>query len=217
MSWNVRSLRDDRDAIIRMLVAFRPDVLFVQEAPRFLRAQSRLAALAREADLVVASGGRPAAGVALLTTLRMDVTASESHLLSRTRGLHQRGLAVADLRLGSREFTAASLHLGLNADERARHASEIEPLTGRGDVVFGGDFNEAPDGAAWQRLVQGRRDVGADLDERTFPASRPRHRIDAILVPDDWAATAISPLEMVDESDLLVATDHRPVIVDVMG
>jgi endonuclease/exonuclease/phosphatase family metal-dependent hydrolase len=59
--------------------------------------------------------------------------------------------------------------------------------------------------------------VGADLDERTFPASRPRHRIDAILVPDEWAATAISPLEMVDESDLLVATDHRPVIVDVMG
>ena len=94
MTWNVRSLRDDRAAVIRVIRACAPDVLFVQEAPRFLRAQSKLAALARESGLVVAAGGRPAAGVALLTTLRVDVDAPASHLLSKAPRLHQRGLAV---------------------------------------------------------------------------------------------------------------------------
>jgi endonuclease/exonuclease/phosphatase family metal-dependent hydrolase len=219
MTWNVRSLRDDRDAVVGVLVACRPDVLFVQEAPRRFRAQSKLAALAREAGLVVASGGRPAAGVALLTMLRMDVTASWSQLLSKTQGLHQRGLAMADLRLGGLEFSAASLHLGLRDTERERHAAEIEAILGSRSVmsVVAGDFNEASNGAAWQVLGRGRRDVGATLNEQTFPASRPRHRIDTILVPDSWSTTSISPLEIVDESDLLAATDHRPVLADVVG
>src|SRR4051812_31802072 len=118
MTWNVRSLRDDRAALVRVLEQCAPDVLFVEEAPRFLRAQSKLAALAREAGLVVAAGGRPAAGVALLTTMRMKVDAPQSHLLTKTSGLHQRGVALVDLTLGPHQFLAASVHLGLDAAER---------------------------------------------------------------------------------------------------
>ena len=66
MSWNVRSLRDDRRAVVTVIKECGPDVLFVQEAPRFLRAQTTLAALARESGLVVAAGGLPAASFALL-------------------------------------------------------------------------------------------------------------------------------------------------------
>src|SRR4051812_5865611 len=106
MTWNVRSLRDDRAALLRVLEQCAPDVLFVQEAPRFLRAQSKLAAFAREAGLVVAAGGRPAAGVALLTTMRIEVNAARSHLLTKTSHLHQRGLALADLILGPHQFLA---------------------------------------------------------------------------------------------------------------
>ena len=72
MTWNVRSLRDDRDAVVGVLRRAAPDVLFVQEAPRFFRARSKLAALARESDLVVVCGGQPAAGVAILSNLRMS-------------------------------------------------------------------------------------------------------------------------------------------------
>jgi endonuclease/exonuclease/phosphatase family metal-dependent hydrolase len=219
MTWNVRSLRDDRETVIEILRTCAPDVLFVQEAPRFLRAQSKLAALAREAGLVVAAGGRPAAGVALLTTMRMDVSASESHLLTRTSGLHQRGAAVAEVSLGSAHFTAISVHLGLRSDERARHAAEIETIIGgrRAPAVIAGDFNETSEGVAWQSLAQARRDVGERNDLPTFSSANPRRRIDTILVPSEWTVTFVSPLEIVDESDLVAATDHRPVIADVMG
>ena len=219
MTWNVRSLRDDRAALVRVLEQCAPDVLFVQEAPRFLRAQSKLAALARESGLVVAAGGRTAAGVALLTTMRTEVSASQSHLLAKTPGLHQRGLAMADLTLGAAQFVAASIHLGLDAAERVRHASVIEAFidTRPLPAVIAGDFNERSDGSAWQKLAQGRRDVGADHDLPTFSSANPRRRIDTILVPTDWSFVPVSPTEIVDESDLTAATDHRPVIADVMG
>jgi endonuclease/exonuclease/phosphatase family metal-dependent hydrolase len=51
----------------------------------------------------------------------------------------------------------------------------------------------------------------------TFSSAKPRRRIDTILVPNGWSFVAVSPIEIVDESDLNAATDHRPVIADVMG
>jgi endonuclease/exonuclease/phosphatase family metal-dependent hydrolase len=217
MTWNVRSLRDDRSSVIRVIRTCAPDVLFVQEAPRFLRAQSKLAALARESGLVVAAGGRPAAGVALLTTLRVDVDAPTSHLLTKAPRLHQRGLAVAQLTFGDLSFAAASLHMSLDATERQRHASEIEQLLGDDPSVIAGDFNERSNGPAWQALATGRIDVGATADLPTFSTADPRRRIDTILVPADWQVTPVSPLEILHESDLVAATDHRPVIADVVG
>lgn len=219
MTWNVRSLRDDGDAVIRVLRACAPDVLFVQEAPRFFRAQSKLAAVARESGMVVAAGGKPAAGVALLTTLRVDVDAASSVLLPRTKGLHQRGLAVARLAVAGRTFTAASLHLGLDADERRRHADEILRILGGRDQpwVVAGDFNEKADAPAWHALAAGHEDVGAAHDRPTFPASAPRRRIDTVLVPQGWTFSVVSPSDIVGETDLIAATDHRPVVVDVVG
>jgi endonuclease/exonuclease/phosphatase family metal-dependent hydrolase len=217
MTWNVRSLRDDRKAVVRIIRICAPDVLFVQEAPRFLRAQSKLAALAREAGLVVAAGGRPAAGVALLTTLRVGVDYPASRLLSKTPRLHQRGLASAQLTVGGISFAAASLHLGLDAPERQRHATEILRTLGSGPTVMAGDFNERSPNPAWQSLAAGRQDVGAVQDLPTFSTADPRRRIDSLLVPTDWHVTPVSPLEILDESDLRAATDHRPVIADVVG
>lgn len=217
MTWNVRSLRDDRSAVVRVVRICTPDVLFVQEAPRFLRAQSKLAALARETGLVVAAGGRPAAGVAILTTLRVDVGTPASSLLEKTPGYHQRGLAMAAVTVGGVGFTAASCHLGLDQAERLRHISEIAGLVGPGLSVIAGDFNERSTGPAWQALAAGRQDVGATGDTPTFPTVDPRRRIDTIFVPTQWQVTAVSPLEILHESDLRAATDHLPVIADVVG
>jgi endonuclease/exonuclease/phosphatase family metal-dependent hydrolase len=157
--------------------------------------------------------------VALLVNIRIDVDAPRSHLLFKTKDLHQRGLAVARLTLGERTFAAASLHLGLEGEERQRHASEIQRIlaTQPMPAVLAGDFNERSNGSAWRALAAGRTDVGAASDLPTFSASDPRRRIDTILVPPDWSVTPISPLEILDESDLIRATDHRPVIADVVG
>jgi endonuclease/exonuclease/phosphatase family metal-dependent hydrolase len=219
MTWNVRSLRDDRGAVIRVLRACAPDVLFVQEAPRFLRAQSKLAALARESGLVVAAGGRPAAGVALLTTLRVEVDAPTALLLPRTRGLHERGVALARLTASGRTFTAASVHLGLDAGERQRHVEVIRAELASREIpaVIGGDLNERAGAAAWRSLATGRLDAGAEADVPTFPSRAPTGRIDVLLVPKDWTVSAVSLSDIVGESDLVSATDHRPVVVDVVG
>ena len=217
MSWNVRSLRDDRGAVVAVIRACAPDVLFLQEVPRFLRARSRLAALARDTGLVVASGGRPAAAVALLTALRVDVAEPASHRLSKTPGLHQRGLATARLSFGERSFNSGAVHLGLDAAERGRHAAEIEQILGPALSVVAGDLNETSDGPAWQQLATGRADPNGVPNLPTFSTANPRRRIDTILVPASWIASAISPVEIVRESALVRATDHRPVIVDVLG
>ena len=57
LSYNVRGLRDDRQALAEVVRAADPDVVCVQEAPRFLRWRSTCAALARTSGLVVVGGG----------------------------------------------------------------------------------------------------------------------------------------------------------------
>jgi endonuclease/exonuclease/phosphatase family metal-dependent hydrolase len=129
------------------------------------------------------------------------------------------GLVVTDTlpASGDLSFVAGSLHLGLNAIERQRHASEIAHLLGAGDSVIAGDFNERSTGPAWRDLAAGRQDAGAAQNLPTFSTANPRRRIDTILVPGDWQVTPVSPLEILHESDLVAATDHRPVVADVVG
>ena len=217
MTWNVRSLRDDRAAVIRVIRTCAPDVLFVQEAPRFLRAQSKLAALARESGLVVAAGGRPAAGVALLTTLRVDVDRPGEpppHQDAAPASAWPGGRS-ADVRrpLVHRRLAPSGPRRGRAPAARVRDRH----LLGGGPSVVAGDFNEGSDGSAWQALAAGRHDVGAAQNLPTFSTADPRRRIDTILVPVDWQVTPVSPLEILHESDLVAATDHRPVIADVVG
>ncbi|MGW5694584.1 endonuclease/exonuclease/phosphatase family protein, partial [Streptomyces asiaticus] len=48
LSYNIRSMRDDREALARVIRACAPDVVCVQEAPRFFRWRKAAAWLARE-------------------------------------------------------------------------------------------------------------------------------------------------------------------------
>ena len=57
LTYNVRSMRDDRSALGRVISSAAPDVVLVQEAPRFARWRSLCAQLARMSGLVVVSGG----------------------------------------------------------------------------------------------------------------------------------------------------------------
>jgi hypothetical protein len=62
LSYNIRSLRDDVTALARVMRACEPDLVLLQEAPRFFRWRKKLARLASESGLVILSGGAPAAG-----------------------------------------------------------------------------------------------------------------------------------------------------------
>ncbi len=125
LSYNVRSLRDDAQAVSTVIRSCNPDVVCIQEAPRFLRWRSKCAALARESGLVVVTGGRPAGAMLLLAALQVRVLEVADVLLTRKRGLHQRGVALATLELGGTRFSLGSIHLDLDSDERRRHVDEI--------------------------------------------------------------------------------------------
>ena len=215
VTYNVRSLRDDRAAVVRTLRAIDADVACIQEAPRFVRWRSKCAALARESGLLYVAGGGTAGGTAMLAAQRVDVSGALAYSLSRTPRLHRRGAVAARIHKAGAWCTVASIHLGLDADERSRHRREIlglveryaEPVT-----ILGGDINEWPDGPTWQALAAEFTDAGGAEGVATFTAGNPRHRIDAVFVRGP--ATVLS-YEVVDGADARIGSDHRPVVAEL--
>jgi endonuclease/exonuclease/phosphatase family metal-dependent hydrolase len=212
LTYNVRSLRDDAAAVAAVVRACDPDVVFLQEAPRFCRWRSKLAKLARECGLLYVTGGRTTGGVALLANLRVDVTDLREGLLTKHRGLHQRGVAAAVVARSGERLLVASTHLGLKAEERAEHAGEVVTLLRQvpaPHAVVAGDFNEPPGKPAWRAFqAGGLRDLGPESGV-TFPARSPRKRIDGIL-----GSTGVAAVEyrVIDDPLVERASDHRPVL-----
>lgn len=223
VSWNVSSLRDDRAALVRVLRALEPDVVCVQEAPRFLLTRLSLRRVTAPAGLRRVCGGRPAHGPALLVRPGVEVRWAREHTLSRTRGLHTRGVAAAGLLVDGAEVTVASLHLGLREDERTRHAGEVLGLlSGVGRLVLAGDLNEGPEGPAWRAFgAAGLSDAYAAAPvggESTFRSSGPDRRIDAVFVRGlDVVGCGVPPEtgSGVHAGDYARATDHLPVLAQV--
>ncbi|MFD7059315.1 endonuclease/exonuclease/phosphatase family protein [Streptomyces sp. NPDC059906] len=221
LSYNIRSLRDDTDALARVIKACAPDLVLLQEAPRFFRWRKKITRLARAADLVLLSGGATAAGPALLCSLRATVERTEDVLLPLTPGRHRRGLATAVVRFGGARIGVLSSHLSLQPDERHEQAGMLlDRLAGLGvpHAVAGGDLNERPGGRTFRRLGEVLRDCWTAAPwggEYTFPATAPDRRIDAVFVTEGIEVLGCgvpSGLAGVAEDDLRAATDHLPVL-----
>ncbi|CAM5290068.1 hypothetical protein SRIMM317S_06507 [Streptomyces rimosus subsp. rimosus] len=164
LSYNVRSLRDDRAALARVIRACAPDLVFVQEAPRFFRWRKSVAKLCRATDLVYVTGGATAAGPMILSSLRAHVERTEDVLLPRTPGLHQRGFATAVVRVGGARLGLLSCHLSLQAAERHDQAGLLLERLRALDTpyaVAAGDLNDRPDGRAFRRLAGSLTDAWA--------------------------------------------------------
>jgi endonuclease/exonuclease/phosphatase family metal-dependent hydrolase len=214
MTYNVRSLRDDAEAVGAIVRSCAPDVLLVQEAPRFLRWRSKRAALARQCGLVVATAERPG-GLCIMTSLRMDVVTTSFTLLPKEPRRHQRAITSATLRSGGKQWRVMSTHFSTDAAERARHLPGIHAaLDAATDAptVVGVDANEDPTGAVFRDLTGRLQDsfaVAGTGDGLTSPASAPRRRLDAILV--DATLTVVS-CDVADGPEVAAASDHRPVV-----
>ncbi|GGZ49691.1 endonuclease/exonuclease/phosphatase family protein [Streptomyces bluensis] len=221
LSYNIRSMRDDTAALARVITACAPDLVLVQEAPRFFRWRKKLARLAAASGLVTLAGGATASGPALLCSLRATVERTEDVLLPLTPGLHRRGFATAVVRFGGARLGVLSCHLSLQKDERYEQGGMLlDRLAGMGveHAIAGGDLNERPNGRTFRRLAADLQDCWATAPwgaEHTFPSADPRRRIDAIL-----ATRGVEVLGCgvphghpgVAESDLRAATDHLPVL-----
>ncbi|WP_030756615.1 endonuclease/exonuclease/phosphatase family protein [Streptomyces griseus] len=221
LSYNIRSMRDDEDALARVIRACAPDVVLVQEAPRFFRWRKHAARLAAKSELVVLSGGATAAGPLLLCSLRATVERTEDVLLPLTPGLHRRGLATAVVRFGAARLGLISCHLSLREDERYDQAGRILDRVAALDApytIVAGDLNERPGGPAFTRLTATLRDgwearpLGTGP---TFPATAPRSRVDAVLATDGVEFLGCGVPTAPSPADLTAATDHLPVLAAV--
>jgi endonuclease/exonuclease/phosphatase family metal-dependent hydrolase len=230
LSYNVRSLRDDVDSVAAGIRACRPDVVAVQEAPRFLRWRSKRAALARKSGLVVATADRPG-GLLLMTTLAVQVEATHFALLPKAPKLHQRAVCSADLAFGGAHWTVASVHFSLSREERARHLSHVFATLGVDEasgersgpaLAVAGDINERPAGESWKRLAATWQDayaVAPDGPGETYRSDKPYKRIDGVFVDrrvEVVSCAAVHDVPGVTDGSgpatLVAATDPLPVL-----
>ncbi|MEV4328979.1 endonuclease/exonuclease/phosphatase family protein [Streptomyces sp. NPDC049597] len=221
LSYNIRSMRDDEEALARVIRACAPDLVLVQEAPRFFRWRKHAARLAAMTDLVTLSGGATAAGPLLLCSLRATVERTEDVLLPLTRGQHRRGFATAVVRFAGARLGVVSCHLSLQTDERYAQAGMLlDRLAAMGTphAVAAGDINERPGGRSFGRLAGSLQDCWAVHpwgDEHTSTPADPHQRIDAIFATRGVEVLGCGVprgLPGVTDADLRAASDHLPVL-----
>lgn len=221
LSYNIRSMRDDTDALARVITACAPDLVLVQEAPRFFRWRKKLARLAAASGQVILTGGATAAGPAILCSLRATVERTEDVLLPLTPGEHRRGFATAVVRFGGARLGVLSCHLSLREDERYEQSGMLlDRLAGMGvdHIVAGGDINERPGGPTFRRLADALQDCRVTAPwggEHTWIRNEPHRRIDAIFATKGIEVLGCGvPLGHpgVTDTDLRTATDHLPVL-----
>lgn len=224
LSYNVRSMRDDPAAIVRVVRRLRPDIVCVQEAPRFVLWRRRRRRLGRRAALLPV-GLKRAAGLELYAGPRVTVLHRRHRLLSPVPGLHRRGLVLGVFDVHGARLIAASVHLDLTGEARRRHAEEIVEELDRAraelgaPVVVAGDINEQAGGAAWDVLAGRFQDACAVApygQELTFSAVRPSRRIDGVFADPEITVLRCG---VPDDPELLAdypaATDHRPVLAEL--
>jgi endonuclease/exonuclease/phosphatase family metal-dependent hydrolase len=218
LSYNIRSLRDDPAAVVRVIRAAAPDVAIIQEAPRFLRWQASCAALARRTGLLWIAGGRRAGANLLFCTVAVRTVHRFDIPFSHQPKLHDRGAAAGVLELGGVRFAVAGTHLDLIEGPRLAHLDELADFAaGRlagVPLMMGGDLNAVPGSTTWQRCagfgVDAYQAVGTG-DGFTYSATAPVRRIDAV-----FADPRLRPVraEVLDSPDIRVASDHRPLLVE---
>ncbi|WP_283133771.1 endonuclease/exonuclease/phosphatase family protein [Rhizohabitans arisaemae] len=211
-SYNIRSMRDDTAALTRVIRAMRPDVLCLQEAPRFAFWRRKRAGLARRTGLEVAVNRR-SGGLAIFTSPRVRLVHGVGRPLRPFAGLERRSIAVAVAEFGGRRIAVGNLHLDLDAAARFHHAVEaVSLLDGLGvPTAIAGDFNEEADGSARRYLA--RRFTDGD-GGTTFPAGCPHKRIDTVFAGPEVRILACG-VPAADPSDLAEASDHLPVLAEI--
>jgi endonuclease/exonuclease/phosphatase family metal-dependent hydrolase len=220
LSYNVRSLRDDESAVVRVIRSAGAHIVAVQEAPRFGRWRYRRASLARRVGLVIVSSDRAAGANLLLSSLAVDVEATREVAFSADRGLHHRGAALALVRWRGQRFVVAGIHLDLTPEPRLRHVGELKSAVAAfagPDVpaIIAGDVNDLPGSPSWRALTELGQDAWATAgvgDGNTYSARTPVRRIDAVFADRRLSVRSATVL---DCDDVRVASDHRPVLTEL--
>lgn len=216
-SYNLRGLKDDAAAAAAVVRALSPDVLLLQEVPRYPGSSYAISSFARQCGLLWSGRTRLVSGTSLMTSLRVESTDASDRRLPVGLRENPRGYTLATVRLtGGRHVLVASVHLSLRAEQRVEHVrtvlTELAEESAGQPLVVGGDLNEDRGGTARGTLAAHLQEVSAD--RATFPARRPHRGIDAIFASGHLSVTPGEPA-LLDGMPLARASDHLPVWVDL--
>lgn len=213
-SYNVKDLTQDRHAAARVVRALDPDVLCLQEVPRRLFGPWQVSSFAAECGLFWSGRHRGSGGTTIFTSLRVQVAQTSHHRLAVAALQRTRGYAMAQVApAGHQPIVVASVHLSLDARERADHAQRIlAALSAGGSALVAGDLNEAATGGAWRAFAGPLRLVSPQ--QPTYPARSPRTLLDVIFASPDLSVLPHQEVPL-PEGDLVAASDHRPTWVDL--
>src|SRR5450756_2438164 len=173
-SYNIKALRQDRAAVVAVLLDLDADVVGIQESTHWPVRRWRLARLARDAGLEVAVTGWGARETSLLVRPGLEVTGRQRIPLPWKVGRTRRGIAAATVA----GVPVIVVHLSLDPAERQRHLTIIQGVLtryGPERVVVVGDLNEEPGGAGWTAPTAHLTDAAAHAGP-TFPSARVRRR-----------------------------------------
>lgn len=223
VSYNIRALRDDEDAVVGVLTGLVPDIVCLQEVPRFPLQVRHRRRLARRCGFTMVPGRRQA-GLAVMLGERAQLIGAEYHLLTRVPRLHLRALAIAAVEVDGTRLVAASTHLDLAAEPRRAHVGEVLGLLDaarrrfQAPVVLTGDINEEPEGLAWGMLAKAFQDgwaVAPAGEGDTYSAREPVKRIDGVFADHGITVTGCGVPVGEVAAGYPAATDHRPVQADL--
>ncbi|WP_098456119.1 endonuclease/exonuclease/phosphatase family protein [Sanguibacter antarcticus] len=229
LSYNIKELSLDEEAVVEVLRETHADVVALQEATRHPTGRWRMHRLARRAGMTcVVAGGGPCGSFTTALFVRADlagrvVRASGRPLRwkwwyrrARLAWPTRRGYAVVDLG----DVVVVSVHLGLDPRERADHCRQLQTVVdrlGADRCVVVGDLNETPDGPSWAALGPQLRDAALEssapgAQDATFSVAHPRKRIDAVLVGRDIEVVQVETLR---SPAALRGSDHFPVLAEL--
>lgn len=206
----------DAGAVVEVLTMLRPDVVLAVELP----ARRGLHRIAARSELGVSSrAGRRRLGAAVLTARRVNVLSHARYDLETPERVPARAAAQAIAVVGGLKLSVVAVQLGLRPEIRRAHARELEQRLARveGATVLGGDFNETPGGPATGRFAAVLRDAFAVAGEgrgETYPNPDPSARRDLIFVS---RGLDVARCYVPAEHPVGVASQHRPVVVDLAG
>ena len=141
--------------------------------------------------------------------------ANRTFPLPADKGFEPRALGEARIKLGDSTVVFYATHLDHTRDSKQRlmqikeidrvAAQEKEPL-----VILAGDLNAQPGSAEIETLLKSWKDATARPDLKTFPADKPRIKIDYVMYrPRD--RIRVVEAQVIEEK---VASDHAPVLVE---
>lgn len=119
-----------------------------------------------------------------------------------------------DITESGRSLRFVGIHFYRTAEERLAQVKSLEAAMGETTtpIIWAGDFNSTPESEVMQYLSGNWKILEKGEDRLTFSSYEPEREIDFVLVRPDSSFSLLGQ-RVLDEP---VASDHRPVVVDLV-